>query len=182
MKRPVICLIVIAVTVLPTFQNSPLRAQRKPKACPAGIQRHSLEQELNGAATEAIAAIKSGKAENLLPLLAAKGVFFGVDGPLVPLSSILEQMSTRTGIYCLIFDSSCLRKEVNESRKKAGATPADEEILSFRDHILRTDPVIKTALAADSFCGGTTSDGSPLFNLEWERTSKGWRIVAIPYL
>jgi hypothetical protein len=183
MKRDLTRLSVGLVTVLSlTVGGSDLVAEGKAKGCPAGSQPDVLKQQLNGAASAAIAAIKSGKPENLIPLFAVKGVFLGVDGPLMSISSIREQMSKKTGIYCLVFDSSCLRKEVNESRQKAGAITADEEILSFRDHILKSDPVIKTALWADASCGGTTSDGSPLFDLEWERTSTGWRIVAIPYL
>jgi len=184
MKRTLICLSVgVAFILWLPFRGSDPRAKTGPKGCPAGIQRDALEEELDRAASSAIAAIKSGEPEKLMPLLAAKGVVLGVDGPLVRLSSIREQMSARTGIYCVIFDSSCLRKEVNESRKKAGATSGDEEIISFRDLVLRSHAVMKTALAdAPSFCGGTTSDGSPFFVLDWQRTSKGWKIVAIPYL
>ena len=174
----------IATILFLQFGGSNLWAETKPNGCPAGIQSHVLEQELNGAASAAITAIKSGSPERLMPLFATKGVFLGVDGPLVRLSSIRKQLATRTGIYCVIFDSTCLREEVNKGLKKAGATASDEEILSFRDRILKKSGAgIKTALADDpSSCGATTSDGSALFDIEWERTSKGWKIVAIPYI
>jgi hypothetical protein len=185
MKRQLICLRVGLTAILCVqFFGSDSGAQTRPNGCPAGIQRNVLDQELDGAASALISAIKSENPKNLMALLAANGVYLGVDGPLVPLTSIRKQMATRSGVYCVIFDSACLRKEVNESRKRSGATATDEEILSFHDHILKeSDVAIKTTLAADtSSCGATTSDGSALFDLEWERTSKGWKIVAIPYI
>jgi hypothetical protein len=178
------CLGVGTLTVLwLPFASSELLAQKKPKPCPTSLKREVLEQELSNTASQAIAAIKSGKPENLMPFFAAKGVYLGVDGPLVSLRSLHEQMSARTGVYCLLFDSLCLKKEVDESRKKAGASHSSEEILSFRDHILKSNLAPKSVLYADpSFCGGTTGDGSSLITLEWERQPEGWKIVAIPYL
>jgi len=118
-----------------------------------------------------------------MPLFSEKGVVLGVDGPLVRLASIRREISAKTGIYCVIFDSSCLRKEVDASRRNAGAPVEREEILSFRDHLLKRDPVVKTSLDdSASFCGGMTRDGSPSFELDWEWTPMGWKIVAIPYL
>jgi hypothetical protein len=76
-----------------------------------------------------------------------------------------------------------LKKEVNVNRKKAGAPPDTTVIMSFRDQLVKSNVTIMTTMSSDTFsCGGTTSDGSPSFDLEWERTSCGWKIVAIPYL
>ena len=138
--------VVIAFSLL-TFGSTHLRAQSKHKGCPAGIQRDVLKTELDRASSAAVDAIRSGKPEKLLPLLAEKGVFLGVDGPLVSLTAIRKEMTNKTGIYCVIFDSTCLRREVNESRKKAGAKMNDEEeILSFRDRLLRSNHAIETGL------------------------------------
>ena len=185
MKRSFLHLSSIAIVLSVTFSNSDSIAQRRTgQGCPANIQRDILEQELERSASAALEAIRSGKPERLMPLLAAKGVVLGVDGPLVRLSAIHKEMSNRTGIYCVIYDSSCLRKEVSESRKKAGAPPQEpNKIMSFTDHLMTLKPTIKTNMSSDpSSCGGTTSDGSPSFDLEWERTADGWKIVAIPYL
>ena len=99
-------------------------------------------------------------------------------------SAIRKEMSAKTGIYCVIYDSACLRKEVNESRKKAGAPPLQRT----ENRVVSRSPskpkrTIKTSMSSDpSSCCETTSDGSPLFDMEWERGSSGWKIVAIPYL
>jgi hypothetical protein len=152
--------------------------------CPAGIHRDDLKQRLDREAFKALEAVKKSKPENLMLLLSANGVGLGVDGPLLKLPEIRKQMSHKTGIYCVIYDSSCLIKEVNDSRRRAGAIPLEEkDSLSFRDQLLKTDSVVKIYLLDDqSSCGGITSNGSPSFELEWGWTAEGWKIVAIPYL
>lgn len=184
MKRSFIHLSRIAMVLSVGFNTPDSFAQpRTGRGCPANIQHEILQQELERSASAAVEAIRSGKPEKLMPLLAARGVFLGVDGPLVPLSAIRKEISTRTGIYCVIYDSGCLRKEVNESRKRSGAPPLEPaEIMSFRDQLMKSNDSVKTSMSSDtSSCGGTTSDGSSPFDLEWERTSNGWKIVALPY-
>jgi hypothetical protein len=68
--------------------------------------------------------------------------------------------------------------------QETGAAPLEPaEIMSFRDQLVKSNDTVKSSLSSDtSSCGGTTSDGSASFDLEWERTSNGWKIVAIPYL
>jgi hypothetical protein len=175
---------VIAFVLCLFFNPSLLIGQQKAAAgCPAGIQQDQLKQELNRAASMALEAIKHGQSENLLPLFSASGVVLGVDGPQVRLGEIRKEITSRTGVYCVIYDTSCLMKGVNASRRKAGESLETNQILSFRDHLLKTAQVVKTDLAEASFsCGGITSDGSPVFELDWAWTPKGWKIVAIPYL
>jgi hypothetical protein len=184
MKRSLIHLSRIAVVLSVTFNSPDVFAQHgSGQGCPANIEHDTLRQELERASSAAIDAIKSGKPDKLMPLLATRGVFLGTDGPLVSLSAIHQEMSARTGIYCVIYDSACLKKEVNDSRKKAGAPPDTTVIMSFRDQLVKSNVSIKTTMSSDaSSCGGTTSGGSPSFDLEWERTSSGWKIAAIPYL
>ncbi len=184
MKRSLIQLGRIAVVLSVSFNGPDVFAQHgNGPGCPANIQRDTLQQELGRASSAAIDAIKSGKPDKLMPLLATRGVFLGTDGPLVSLSAIHKEMSARTGIYCVIYDSACLKKEVNVSRKKAGITPDTTVIMSFREQLVKSNVTIRSTISSDgSSCGGTTSDGSPSFDLEWERTSSGWKIVAIPYL
>lgn len=182
MKRSLIHLTRVGVVLLVTFNGPEVLAQNETgQGCPA--KRDALQEELERASSAAIDAIKSGKPEKLMPLLATKGVFLGTDGPLVSVPAIHKQMSTGTGIYCVIYDSACLKKEVKDGRKKAGASPDTTEIMSFRDRLAKSNVTIKTSMFSDaSSCSGTTSDGSPSFDLEWKRTSSGWKITAIPYL
>ena len=166
-----------------TFSALSVVGQRAVTGCRSGIQTDQIKQDLDRAASTAVEAIKQGHSEHLIPLLSANGVVLGVDGPLVRLAQIRKEMSAKTGLYCVIYDTSCLIKEVNASRKKAGARLDDKEIVSFRDHLLKSGLVVKTALNDNSSsCGATTSDESPSFEIDWAWTPKGWKIVAIPYL
>ena len=184
MNRSLIHLTRVGVVLLVTFNGPDVFPQNGTGGgCPVNIQRDAIQQELERASSAAIDAIKSGKPEKLMPLLSTRGVFLGTDGPLVSVPAIHKQMSTRTGIYCVIYDSACLKKELNDSRKKAGASPDTTGIMSFRDQLERSNVTIKTSMSSEaSSCSGTTSDGSPSFDLEWKRTSSGWKIAAIPYL
>jgi len=158
--------------------------QKSAAGCPVNIQREHLKDELDRAASTALAAIKQGRPKDLLGLFSNDGVALGVDGPLVHVAAIRKEVAARTGIYCIIFDTSCLREEVNASRRKADAPSVENnnDLLSFRDHLLKSELGVKTTLDANaSSCRGTTSDDSPYFDMEWKWTARGWKIVAIPY-
>ncbi len=156
----------------------------KVSRCPAGIKREQLEKELSQAADEAIASIKAGRPDELLLLFSDSGVKMGIDGPLMSLNAIRQEMSNRTGIYCLIFNSQCLLREENASREKAHKSPSQEETLSYHDYLLKKHSKITTNLwDISERCGGSVraENDSDNFDLEFERTRTGWKIAAIPY-
>ena len=75
MRRSLVYLSRIAIFLSVTFNTSDSIAQhRTGRGGPANIQHDSLQQELERAASAAVDAIKSGKPEKLMSLLAAKGV------------------------------------------------------------------------------------------------------------
>ncbi len=152
--------------------------------CRAEIKREQLERELSQAADKAIASIKAGRPAQLLLLFSDSGVEIGIDGPVLSLNVVRQEMSRRTGIYCLIFNSQCLLREENASRKKAHKSPSREGRLCYRDYLLKKRPKITTNLwDISERCGGSvgTANDSDNFDLEFERTRTGWKIVAIPY-
>jgi hypothetical protein len=173
------------VAMLLCIQSGLSSAQTQPKAaeCPVSVSRDELQKELSRITFRAIEAIKSGQPERLMPLFSSTGVEVGVDGPKMSLGSIRNEMSGRTGIYCLIFDSSCLATEMNAGRKKAGLSSFDGEILSYRDYLMKKRPAVRAKLwAISQRCGGSATTEDTYIDLEFQRQVDGWRITAIPYL
>ncbi len=61
-------------------------------------------------------------------MLDPRGVVFGPDPPAIPYEELQRQLESRTGAYCVLFDTVCLRSEQSDN-------PNKDRIHSLRDLI-----------------------------------------------
>lgn len=93
---------------------------------------HVLLQQLEVTGKKLIQVIKESNAEEFVKLCDLEGLELEADGN-ITFKAIREQMRRKTGLYCLLFDTKCLRREEESARQKAGATPAASTWKSFSD-------------------------------------------------
>jgi hypothetical protein len=173
-------ILVLTVLLYGTLLNGQ-SGNKSTNNCPAGVQRGELEAELRQTSSAVVDAIKSGDPDKLMPYLSPRGVVLGVDDPRVSLAAIRKEMSDKTGIYCLLFDSGCLVTEAKKGRYKA-KKPSLDDILSYRDYLQKNTPALRVGLWQSSSCGGSTTSKDGYLDLEFERASGGWKVTVIPYL
>lgn len=156
---------------------------------PAGEpSAEELEKEFAQAVEQFLALLESGEPEKFPDLCSEDGVVFGLDPPAIPLKKIREEIENRTGIYCLLFDTACLRKQA--AGQKSGK-PDSGRLLSVRERL-------RSATAREARIALTAVDelwaGDLQLELEFpappprrregiefsfERTGGGWRLIAI---
>ncbi len=79
--------------------------------------REIVQQQLVAIGKRLTAAIEIGNAEEFLSFCSRRGVVFGTDQPEIPLREMRKQIRGKYGIHCLLFDTSCLRKQVGFERR-----------------------------------------------------------------
>ncbi|HUS20030.1 MAG TPA: hypothetical protein VMZ25_10305 [Terriglobales bacterium] len=66
---------------------------------------------LQAACKAVLSAIETSGPKNLVPYIADAGVALGNGRPATSRKDIMDQLTTKHGFYCRVFDTACLRKE-----------------------------------------------------------------------
>jgi hypothetical protein len=82
---------------------------------------------------EFILAIRQGSPLELLGYWSDEGVSFGVDGDPVSKQNYRDQVKQKGDLFCLFFDSDCLRHWANTARGGHGKRIANAVLYSYRD-------------------------------------------------
>lgn len=94
-------------------------------------QRRQLTAELSRAAQELLAVIEKGEPAEFSKHVSRIGASFGVGTAALKPDAIEKQVASRTGIYCVLFDTACLMAE-KEKKAALGAGP-----VSYRELLAR---------------------------------------------
>jgi hypothetical protein len=97
-----------------------------------------LQASLESTAAGFVRALEKRDATALLFLFSRDGVIFEIDGPTVPLAFLKKTFSEKRSYYCLFFDTTCMRAENAEMRKRLHAKPSSSPEYCYRDRILRS--------------------------------------------
>jgi hypothetical protein len=122
--RGLICAIVTAsITACSSTQSgeSSSSSERKPSVR-NNDRAPNLESEFERVSNDFLSAIVTGRQDFILSLWSKKGVVQGIDGPLVSSREVRSDFAKKAGLFCLIFDTACLR-----------ALPGFERMYSYRD-------------------------------------------------
>jgi hypothetical protein len=87
--------------------NNPLQVTEdasNEKAAPLPKDLEELQQRF-------LLAIKEKKADRFLGFVSEGGMYLRVDGEKLPKNNIARQIKMKKGVYCLLFDSACLKAE-----------------------------------------------------------------------
>jgi hypothetical protein len=112
------------------------------------------------------------------------GTVLGIDGPKISKGILTKELQSRTGIYCMFFDSECYTHEIRKNRLSATSrqhcsyhqivnTPGRFTIKTFSH---REGAYIK--LVSDHIGGCEPTDTTFVFS----RKGKKWKLEAVEYL
>lgn len=137
---------------------------------PAQAKRINSPVHLDETANKVSSVIRGGAPLDLLAYWSDAGVGFEPDA--TPLSSeqFRKQIEQKTGYYCILFDSDCLRKEDREARLHAHMGESTKILYSYRD-LLGKAKSVKTRIFEDEKDGSFT--GQVNFRVENGEELKG---------
>ncbi len=126
--------------------------------------------------------LRSGDALQLLSYIPEDGVNLGRDAENTSRKDIEEQLTHRTGLYCKLFDTSCL--------KPTGTSRPSSQVCSYRELLTQSEKVrtastettrnnvrqaILVAEVQNAKCGGHL-----LIDVIFNYQQGGWKLFSIP--
>ncbi len=90
---------------------------------------------LKEAVDKFMAILEKGQPDALFGLVSSEGVVFGIESDPLPVSRIRDELRKKEGIYCLLFDTDCLRKETLQEWKRGNYSGNIEAAISLREAI-----------------------------------------------
>ncbi len=150
-------------------------AQSASKAAVPAQSTHALEEEF-------FAVIRNGDATKFLSYVSERGMNVGSDARHVSRDEVEQQFRGRRGLYCQLFDSSCMDAPLNLGNSQR--TCSDRELLTKSDKVrtasseVTRNGVQQAVLVAevknDQCANGRLIDF--IFNLDGD----GWKLFSIP--
>src|SRR5437879_6559939 len=105
---PLLLLLILAMVFTTAGSGTLYQQEKEETETPA--RQEKLEQDLKTTGNKLLRIIENGDPQALSALCSKKGVVFGIDQPEISLREIQKQIRGKYGVYCLIFDTTCLRK------------------------------------------------------------------------
>jgi hypothetical protein len=107
-----------------------------PKLAPArtAIEEQSLAS-LRMTSESVLSSIKANDPEVFIGYASEDGVCFGIDCDPEPFKQMLKDMNSKSGFYCLLFDTKCERRIVSAMWKASKHTGDINTVLSFHDSL-----------------------------------------------
>jgi hypothetical protein len=128
------------------------------------------------------AAIRAGDAAKVLSYIPELGVNVGSDVRHVSRKEVEEQFQSRRGLYCRLFDSSCIDTTINLGN--SARTCSDRELLT-RSEKVRTasSEVTRNGVQQAVLVAETKNDqcsNSKLIDFIFNLDAYGWKLFSIP--
>jgi hypothetical protein len=170
MKRMSFCLVVALCTSLWPFLA--LSSQNKVRNVP------NVASDVDSVARRTLDALREGDSQFLLTIVDREGISLGIDTPRMSVARFREELVAKRGVYCVIFDSSCLGK----NGKDSGSLSSIREILLKRPSKMSAsskvegEPRVRTVVVRKA-------DGSDdvLFTLMFRHEGDNWKLEQIEY-
>ncbi len=129
---------------------------------------------------EFLSTIASGKPDRFLEYLAGDGVYIGVDGPRMSAQDIQDEIRSHRCVYCLLFDTVCLRQETHNSSicsyKELLSSPTQRNAHTSARVFERKE---QAEIIVD--VRNTRCDKTETLNFVFNKQASQWKLVAIPY-
>jgi hypothetical protein len=180
---------------LPLQQSTGANQSNGGKSQPSQPMLDQSDSGLRITAQEFLATIENGGSLELLRFWADSGVSLGVDmeDRVVSKNMLREQIEKKGELFCFFFDSDCLRKIRNESRRRAHKTVKGITDYSCRELLKRAKG---RTLHVSERREGDTLAGYVQVHLDGELTKLnsprelnftfifekgGWKLAEVPY-
>ncbi len=103
---------------------------------PQAKSDEQLKEELQQTANKFLASLKEGNPKDMILYISRRGVVFGVDEPPTSAAEIADEINKKTGIFCGLFNTECMRREDAIERMKAGVPPSSDPVYSYREQLV----------------------------------------------
>jgi hypothetical protein len=155
--------------------NAALTAQSAAKAEQSAESPKKLEREF-------FAALRAGNSTKVLAYISERGVNVGSEAQHVSRKEVEEQFQSHRGLYCKLFDSSCMEAAINLGNSLRACS--DRELLTHSSKVrtassqMTRNGVQQTVLVAEVKNDECSNSGLMdfIFNLDAE----GWKLFSIP--
>lgn len=144
----------------------------------ASAKPHPTPKELEH---EFFAAIRDGDARSLLGYIPKNGVNVGSQPEHVARKDIEQQFAAHHGLYCKLFDSSCIEAPID--LQNSARTCSDRELLQSKNVRTASSEVTRNNVRQAVLVAEVHDDNCPsqhlvdfVFNLE----ADGWKLFSIP--
>ncbi|HVP50382.1 MAG TPA: hypothetical protein VMT56_04080 [Candidatus Bathyarchaeia archaeon] len=150
---------------------------------PAASAPASTDSESPSALQEEFFAIvREGDALKFLSYVPEDGVNLGRDAQHTSRAEVEHQLMTKTGLYCKLFDSTCLQAEAQPDSRSPGCSyrnmlTQSEKVRTTSAETIRNDvrQAILVARVQNDKCGGAV-----LIDFIFNRHHDGWKLFSIP--
>lgn len=158
--------------------DNPLRAtegasKEKTAALPKDLEE--LQQRF-------LRAIKEKNADLFLGFVSDDGIYLGVDSGKLSKKDVAHEIKMRKGVYCLLFDSTCLRAETHDETCSYSYSQmlSDAEKIKISTSLgnYKNTPQAEITVSVRDYRGTSSSE---MLNFIFNREASGWRLIAIPY-
>ncbi len=157
------------------FSAAMLGAQSAASTDKAAESSKTLEQNF-------FAAVRAGEAAKVLSYIPDAGVNVGSDARHVGRKEVEEQFQSHRGLYCRLFDSSCIDATINLGNS---ARPCSDRELLTRSEKVRTasSEVTRNGVQQAVLVAETKNDkcsNSKLIDFIFNLDADGWKLFSIP--
>lgn len=168
------CWLAVAFTLLGTgraaAQASSAKSNSETSLTPAALQREFFD------------AIRAGDTKKVLSYVAKGGVNVGPDAQRVPQDQIQQEFLAHRGLYCKLFDSSCIQAPINLDN--SARTCSYRELLTHSKNVhTAASEITRNGVRQAVVVARIKNDTCPnqnlidfVFNLE----ADGWKLFSIP--
>lgn len=166
----VLCWLLLCGSVLTCAQSGPSKPAANGGSSPAELEHNFF------------AIVRSGDAQKFLSYIPEDGVNLGRDAQHTTRAEIEDQLTYRKGLYCQLFDSSCIRSTI---KLYSSAPPCSYREMLTQSESVRTastettrNGVRQAILAAEVHnpkCGGPV-----LIDFIFNYHAGGWKLFSIP--
>jgi hypothetical protein len=170
MKRVSLCL----AAALWTFTWLPLALSQKTAADSPDVVPDAVL-----VARKTLDALRNGDSDFLLTVVDRSGIFMGIDTPKMSVARFKEDLAAKRGVYCVIFDSSCLGEKW---RGNSGSPSSIREILLKQPVRMSLPSKVEGAqkVRAVVVCKDDGS-GEVLLTFVFRHAGDNWKLQQIEY-
>ena len=166
-------------------------ANRHSDQLPTKEQDAGISSDLKVLEHNFLAIIKKGDVGSLQTYISPDGVFLGIDSDRSSRASILAELRKKQGLYCLLFDSECLYREVNVARNRSRSqsfqarwcsykeflTEGSGKVSTTRHHYKDRDQAEIIVTATDYKCNLPNN----MLDFVFTRQRGQWKLTAVPH-
>jgi hypothetical protein len=190
--------VLLSFFALVCWHSTPPRLWADQAAGGTGVRNEAAEnvttRNLDARIRNFLSILRSGSPTDLLDYWSEDGVTFGVDSDPVSKEQFRKQIERKVDVFCLLFDSGCLRSHIRQAQRRANKPASTATAYSFRELLTKaqntTSKVVQRKKGDELFGdlririeNGDALRGNELNQLEFAfALEKGcWKLTSVIY-